>query len=405
MYNRLNLRRHYSPFQNRSGNRFSYQGNRRFNRFNRSKIDVTRYVKKAQGSVEKPPYIPSHQFSDFNLSPDLMKNIMFNKFSILTPIQDQSIVYIQEGKDLIGIANTGTGKTAAFLIPLIDRMYKDKSHKVIVVVPTRELALQINEDFRTLSYFMKIFSAVCIGGVPIGRQIFFLSKNPNVVIATPGRLKDLVNRKLINLSSFKTVVLDEADRMLDMGFIDDIRFILNLLPKEKQMLLFSATIPDKVQDLIRTFAHDPIRISVKTGETAENVDQDVVRITDRNKKVDQLYELLVKEEFEKVLIFVNTKIGTEHLKESLVQRGLSAAAINGDKSQSARQYSLILFRQSKVKVLVATDVAARGLDIKGVTHVINYDEPATFDDYIHRIGRTGRAGEKGYALTFIEQRF
>lgn len=220
------------------------------------------------------------------------------------------------------------------------------------------------------------------------------------IIGTPGRLKDLIERGNINRAKFNTIVLDEADRMLDMGFINDMRFIMSGMPKPRHTLFFSATISREIEVLIKEFLHEPVRIGIKTRDTSANVDQDVIRVSD-DKKLDTLHELLTKPEFNKVLVFARTKHGVERLAKILIQRGLKAESIHGNKNQSKRQYALNLFKASRIQVLVATDVAARGLDIADVSHVINYDIPATYDDYIHRIGRTGRANKKGKALTFI----
>jgi superfamily II DNA/RNA helicase len=316
-------------------------------------------------------------------------------------IQDRAIPEILQGKDLIGIANTGTGKTASFLIPLIQKIIKDRNEKVLIVLPTRELALQIVDELNAFARSLNINSALCIGGSSMSRQIYALKRNPNFVIGTPGRLKDLINRNLLRVPGFTNVVLDEVDRMLDMGFVHDIKHLISLLPAKRQSLFFSATVSREVDNLIMGFVKNPVKISVKSGETADNIEQDIVRVKDKTKKIETLHDLLIKEEFKKVLIFGRTKRGVEHLSRSLHERGFKVGSIHGNKSQSQREKVLSLFKANHLQTLVATDVAARGLDIVDITHVINYDPPATYDDYVHRIGRTGRANKIGKALTFI----
>ena len=249
---------------------------------------------------------------------------------------------------------------------------------------------------------MRLFSTVCVGGAPIGAQIRDLRYRNEFVIGTPGRIKDLIERKVLNLGNFKTVVLDEADRMLDMGFINDMKFMMALMPKNRHALFFSATLSSDIEKLIKDFLKNPVSISVKTGDTAKNVDQDVVRVNRGENKLDVLHSMLVQPDFNKVLIFGRTKHGVERLTNLLKDRGFKAESIHGDKNQSARQRALKTFKDDKTQILVATDVAARGLDISDVSHVINFDLPGTYEDYVHRIGRTGRAGKKGKAYTFIE---
>jgi ATP-dependent RNA helicase RhlE len=249
---------------------------------------------------------------------------------------------------------------------------------------------------------LRLFSVCCVGGMSIGRQISNLRYRYSIIIGTPGRLKDLIERKMINLSRFNSIVLDEADRMLDMGFINDTRFIMNGLPKERQTLLFSATISHDIDRLIQEFLRNPIRVSVKTRDTADHVEQDIIKIERGKNKIDVLNELLSQIEFNKVLIFGRTKHGVERLSKTLSNNGFKVESIHGNKNNSQRQRALGLFKSSRVQVLVATDVAARGLDIADISHVINFDIPATYTDYVHRIGRTGRGDKRGMALTFIE---
>lgn len=366
------------------------------------RIDFSRFINKAVITEEMTHFKSEHRFADFLVVPELKTAIKAKGYVEPTPIQDRAIPQILKGQDVVGIANTGTGKTAAFLVPLINKVILNRKEQILIVVPTRELAIQIDQELQGFVKGLKIFSVCCVGGAPIGRQISQLKYQYNFIIGTPGRLKDLVNRKLIKLAEFRTLVLDEADRMLDMGFVADMRFLAALMPKERHTLFFSATVSHEIEKLIKEFLREPVRISVKTGDTAKNVDQDVVRIKGAD-KLGILQELLQQKEFNKVLIFGRTKHGVEKLSKILAARGFRAESIHGNKNHSKRQHALTSFKANKVQILVATDVAARGLDIADVSHVINYDIPATYDDYVHRIGRTGRGNKKGKALTFIEQ--
>lgn len=364
-------------------------------------FDVSRFINKAVITEEAEHFVPEHAFGDFFVQDFLKRNIAAKGYITPTPIQDRAIPHILRGADLVGVANTGTGKTGAFLIPLINKGLVSRDERVLIVVPTRELAVQIEQEFASLSTGLRLRAVPCVGGMPIGRQKMRLRENPSFVIGTPGRLKDLLESHALNLSQFATVVLDEADRMLDMGFIKDMRFILSHCARKRQTLFFSATLSQEIEKLIQEFLSDPVRISVKTGDAAKSVEQDVLRIPAGKMKTDILHDLLILPEFNKVLIFGRTKHGVEQLSKDLKARGFKAEAIHGNKTQVRRQKALDLFKENHAQVLVATDVAARGLDIANVSHVINYDLPATREDYIHRIGRTGRAGKSGKALTFV----
>ena len=399
MYRRFNSRqardRSFSRF---GGGRFrGERGQRRIKSFDPSSV-----INSTQVREEVSEYVATHSFDDFKISDELRHNIFKKGYKTPTPIQDKAIEPILEGRDLIGIANTGTGKTAAFLIPLIDKILKDGNQKVLIVAPTRELAAQIRDDFFAFSRGFNIYSALCIGGANMGRQKNDLRENPNFVIGTPGRIQDFIRSGNLVLTDFASVVLDEADRMVDIGFIRDIRYIVSLLPRQRQSLFFSATIDGKVSEIIRSFVRNPITVSVKTRETAENIIQGTIKIIDRDKKVDQLHNLLIKEEFEKVLVFGRTKHGVQRLSNELIRRGFKADAIHGNKKQNKRIRTLERFKRNNIQILIATDVASRGLDIPNVSHVINYDLPESYEAYIHRIGRTGRADKKGIALTFVE---
>lgn len=388
--------------------RFNHKRNnqQRFSKAGRFKakimdISSNQLIQKSK-ETEAYSFIPKHKFSDFELSEQLLENILHKGYTSPMPIQDEAIQPILEGRDLIGIANTGTGKTAAFLIPLIQKINRYRMQKVLIVTPTRELAVQIHDELKIFSKGLSMYSVLCIGGASLFRQKNELRRNPNFVIGTPGRIKDLIQKRGINLSEFENVVLDEADRMVDIGFINDVKYFISLLPKERQSLFFSATISGKVKEILQAFVKDPVTVSVKQQETAENIDQDVIKVTNRGQKVDTLHNLLSRKEFEKVLVFGRTKWGVQKLTDELIRRGLKAAAIHGNKNQNQRQKALDQFKNNEIRILLATDVASRGLDIPNVSHVINYDLPASYDDYVHRIGRTGRANKKGIALTFVE---
>lgn len=373
----------------------------RFRRGSSKRIDVNSFIHKAKETITQQE-ISTSSFSDYNLTQNLKRNISEHGYITPTLIQEKTIPDILEGNDVIGIANTGTGKTAAFLIPLIHKVFNDRNERVLIVTPTRELAIQIIDEFRIFSRGMNLEAALCIGGANMRRQEERLSYLPNFIVGTPGRLKDLIRRNRLRLSIFNNVVLDEVDRMVDIGFIADVKYFISLLPKKRQSLFFSATVSQKVNGILQTFVNNPVRISIKRQDTAENIDQDVIRVDRNNNKQDMLHDLLRKEGFDKVLIFGRTKWGIEKLTRVLIDRGFKAASIHGNKTQWQRQRALEQFRENEIRILLATDVASRGLDIDNVTHVINYDAPESYDDYVHRIGRTGRAGKKGIALTFVE---
>lgn len=381
-------------------NNRSFSGGKQRKRWTET-IDISKFVRKAVEGTQEAIAVKNSSFDNFELCPQLKKNLTDKGYLLPTPIQDQAINLISAHKDIVGLADTGTGKTAAFLLPLVERVYKDRLQKVLIIAPTRELALQIDQELRQFAYSMGIFSAICVGGMPIFKQISSLRRNPNFVIGTPGRLKDLSQRNQIRFANFSNVVIDEIDRMLDMGFIEDIRGILSQLPEKRQSLFFSATIPPKIRSLVSQFSADPVFIEVKSEQTADNIDQDIVRVADNSMKFNQLQELLRNRDLKKVLIFIETKREVEKLASDLVRKGFRADSIHGDKKQYQRQRALSCFRENKINILVATDVAARGLDIKDITHVINYTVPQTYLDYIHRIGRTGRANNKGAAYTFV----
>ncbi|MBI3671378.1 DEAD/DEAH box helicase [Candidatus Azambacteria bacterium] len=388
-------------FHKRPESKFGGRSGGKKRRFKESNLNINSFINKAVTTTETvEAFKPEHLFSDFALHPANKQAIRERNYIEPTPIQDKIIPHILKGFDVVGLANTGTGKTAAFLIPLIDKVLNNPKEEVLVLAPTRELALQIEDELRIFTKKMRIFSLSCVGGASIRVQMDKLRRQNHFIIGTPGRIMDLMKRGALKLANTKTLVLDEADRMLDMGFIEDIKFIISKMPEKKHTLFFSATISKEIEGLIKNFLHNPVTISVKTQDTSKNVDQDIVKIRGLN-KTDLLHDLLTNPEFKKVLVFGRTKYGVEHLSKELVKRGIKAESIHGDKTQGQRQNALKRFKEGHVQALIATDVAARGLDINNVTHVINYELPATYEDYIHRIGRTGRGTKKGKALTFV----
>jgi superfamily II DNA/RNA helicase len=400
-----NNKRSFSERKNTPRGRF--QQPRRGNNRKKQNINPALFINRSTTSaVAEPVHAITHTFSDFGLQTQLANNLAQTGFEAPSPIQDQTIPLALNGDDVIGLANTGTGKTAAFLLPILNKLARTRAvSSVLIMAPTRELAQQIDNEFRKFSTGMKLYSAVCVGGVNITGQIRQLKRGPHIIIGTPGRLKDLLNRGMIRTDSMDTLVLDEADRMLDMGFVNDIRAIASQLPIDgRQTLCFSATMSDGVRIITRDFMHDPKIVSVKVNETSDHIYQDVVHFDDDTHKKEQLIEMLNQSEFEKVIVFGETKFGVQRLSDLLEKQGIASSAIHGNKSQGQRTRALKAFANNEANVLVATDVAARGLDIPNVSHVINFDIPQSYDDYVHRIGRTGRAGKSGTALTFVRNR-
>ncbi len=363
-------------------------------------FNPTQFINKNPVEVTPEVYSATHTFHDWPLHPQLQKNISFNGISTPTAIQDQIIPEILAGRDVIGLAQTGTGKTAAFLVPLIHGLLNGSNKPVLILTPTRELAIQIEDEFRKLARGLQLRAVTCVGGVPIRPQIQALRRNNHFVIATPGRFLDLMERKHVRPERFGAVVLDEADRMLDMGFIGDMRTILATVPTDRQTLFFSATMTDAAKKITSDFLHDPISVSVKKRDVTNSIAQDIVPYY-TDSKLDTLLTLLQKDESTRVIVFGAMKRSVEHLSKQLSKAGVRAEAIHGNKTHGQRQRALQNFKQGKARVLVATDVAARGIHVDNVSHVINYDLPNTFEDYVHRIGRTGRGDKRGQALTFV----
>jgi len=346
-------------------------------------------------------------FTDLNLNDPLLKAINDQGYTTPTPVQAQAIPFILEGRDMLAGAQTGTGKTAGFTLPLLqilsDRK-QPKTHRKIralILTPTRELAAQVGESVKLYGKYLPLKSAVIFGGVGINPQITMLRNGVDILIATPGRLLDHVGQGTVDLSGVEIFVLDEADRMLDMGFIRDIRRVITILPKVRQNLLFSATYSDEIKTLANTLLRNPAEVEVARRNTSSELVKQSVILVDCKRKSSLLGELIGKHKWEQVLVFTRTKHGANKLTEYLQKIGITAAAIHGNKSQSARTKALDDFKRSSVRVLVATDIAARGIDIDALPHVVNFELPNIAEDYVHRIGRTGRAGCEGEALSLV----
>lgn len=376
-------------------------GNRKNRRRVREAIAPSKYISKAADVKNAAPYIPERNFYDFDLHNVLAKNIADRDYVNTTKIQDQAIPEILKGKDLLGIGCTGSGKTGAFLIPMIDKVLKNPGDRVLIVTPTRELASQVSSEFRKFAKGTNLKIVLVIGGASIRDQIRLLRAGPQFVVATPGRLIDLEKRRCIGLHKFNNVVLDEVDQMLAMGFIDDIKLLISKLASKRQSLFFSATVSQKEEAIANTLLNTPVKVESDKQSPLKSIHQDIVRVRTGDQKMQVLHELLQRKEFNKVLVFSGTKVGADHISNELRMKGIKVDSLHGDKTQHNRSKVLANFRQDRIDVLIATDVAARGIDIPDITHVINYDEPASYNDYIHRIGRTGRIGKTGTALTFV----
>lgn len=363
-------------------------------------IDPARFVQSAR-IVEREVYVPKHRFQDFAVHQRILNNLAAKGYTEPTPIQDQTIQPVLEGRDVVGIANTGTGKTAAFSVPLIHDLITHMNHRMLVLAPTRELAQQIVEEILSFSKGCGFRVACLIGGASINVQKKELAVNPRIVVGTPGRIKDHIGQGTLKLGAFNRVVLDEVDRMLDMGFIRDITDILSRVNQDRQSLFFSATLDGEVESLIGRFSRNPVKVSTRVGETAEQVNQNVVYYKTREDKLEKLHDILIKPDTAKTIIFDDTKRSVEKLAKALMERGFKVDRIHGNKSQAARSRAIQRLKDDEINILVATDVAARGIDVSDVTHVINFSQPNSYEDYVHRIGRTGRAGKAGNALTFL----
>lgn len=365
-------------------------------------IHSSRFIQSAKPATE-PDYVPTHKFSDFALHPIIQNNLQAMGFSAPSPIQDQSIPVGLSGQDVVGLADTGTGKTAAFAVPLIHRLLTKNDARALILAPTRELAQQIEETCRRIAKGSGLSDALLIGGVPMGPQLRALRNKPRIVIGTPGRVKDHIEQRTLPIERFNLVVLDEVDRMLDMGFVRDIRNILHQTARQKQSFFFSATLDARVREILTEFSVEPVHVLVKSNDASRNVEQNIVPYATHDEKLEKLHNLLLQKPVVKTLVFDDTHRSVERLTKKLQARGFNADTIHGGKSQSQRQRALKRFRDNQVNILVATDVAARGIDVVDITHVVNYSAPQSYSDYIHRIGRAGRAGRVGHALTFVEK--
>lgn len=365
-------------------------------------VNTSQFIRKA--SADAPVlYRSDRMISDLPVDGAIIRNLQKKGYEKPTEIQDRTIEAILNGRNLMGLAQTGTGKTGAYLIPLIHNFIrKESGSNVLVISPTRELALQIEKEFRSIAFGLKLFSTCLIGGTSVRADIDKLRRPGQIVIGTPGRIADMVRQGALNLNRYCILVLDEFDRLLDMGFAAEIQRLVEAMNRRSQTILFSATEDKSQKALISKLMTDPFEVRVRNENvSADNIDQDIIAVRDGEKKIDILLNMVRDQSFEKVLVFADTKRGVSRICKDLLKAGIAADEIHGDKSQNYRIKALESFRNRKIKVLVATDVAARGLDIADVSHVINFQPPKDMESYIHRIGRTGRAGASGKALTFI----
>ncbi|RAV29092.1 DEAD/DEAH box helicase [Sinomicrobium soli] len=347
-------------------------------------------------------FVAQQTYGEMNLHPLLQKNLHKKGYTHPTEIQEKTISPLVNGENLVGIASTGTGKTGAFLIPIIQQLLVTPRTRYLVVVPTRELALQVREEFEALAGGLKFFSACFIGGTSVGRDIARAKRKNHLVIGTPGRLLDLAEQGALPLQGINGLVLDEFDRMLDMGFIKSVKTLISLMSSRKQTMLFSATINPGQEPLIKDIVASSVRVKASSGtESSSNVKQHIIKLSEGENKFEVLHNLLKEKSCKKVILFAETKRAVDKINKQLTRTGIHSDVIHGNKSQNYRTRTIQHFKSGKIRVLVATDVAARGIDVDNVTHVINYQMPQSLDSYIHRIGRTGRAGKQGRAYTFI----
>ena len=350
----------------------------------------------------------NYRFQDLNIKTPFLKALIEEGYTSPTPIQKETIPLVLKGVDLMGMAQTGTGKTAAFTLPILQKLNANQSTekardpRALILAPTRELAIQINESIRKYGQYIAVKHTVVFGGVKQGPQVKSLSRGMDVIVATPGRLLDLINQGVCSLTKIQFFVLDEADRMLDMGFIKDVEKVIKLLPNQRQTLFFSATMPESVIKFSKTMLKSPVKVKVKSTLTpVERIAQSVIVIEPQD-KVLQLITLLKEKVFDSVIVFTRTKHKANRICQKLINVGIQTEAIHSNKSQAARQRALNAFKDGDIKVLIATDIAARGIDIESISHIVNFDIPSTPEDYVHRIGRTARAGASGIAITFCE---
>ncbi|MDD4747451.1 MAG: DEAD/DEAH box helicase [Salinivirgaceae bacterium] len=365
-------------------------------------LDPQLFVKDA-APIKERSFLATRKIIDLPVNEKIIANLLKKKYEILTEIQDKTIDFILDGRNLMGLAQTGTGKTGAFLIPLIHNLMEQRAaNQVLIVAPTRELAVQTNDEFKSMAVGLNMASICLIGGTNVATDVRKLHQPHHFVIGTPGRLMDLTRQGALKLNQFKVIILDEFDRLLDMGFWRDIEFIIERMKNRQQTILFSATEERDQKPKIQKLLQNPVEIrTIAENRSADTVDQQIVSVANGEKKIDVLLSMVRNNEFEKVLVFAETKRWVSRICKDLRRGGINVDEIHGNKSQNYRLKALESFKNKKIQVLVATDVAARGLDISHVSHVINYQQPKDLDSYIHRIGRTGRAGQSGKAITFI----
>jgi ATP-dependent RNA helicase RhlE len=370
---------------------------------NQSKLDPQELRNQALPREEQH-FEASFDFADSPLHPKLKELLQQKGYQKPTEIQEKSLEALLAGRDLLGIAKTGSGKTAAFLLPILQQQIAGK-HQALVLAPTRELAVQIEQEYRSLNKGLKLFSEVYIGGTNMNKDLQKASRPTDLIVATPGRLLDLYQRRAISFKHLKVLVIDEFDRLLDMGFERDLNKILDALPIERQNLLFSATLDKSQERKIAEILNDPVRLQISSGDLSnDHVQQELIHLAPGDVKIEVLKKMLENPQMDKVIIFAETKRWVSKVNRKLRQAGIKTDEIHGDKSQNYRQKALNSFKAGKLQCLIATDVAARGIDVDDVSHVINYQIPKTMDSYIHRVGRTGRAGKSGIAYTFVESK-
>lgn len=392
----------YKTQTRKSGN-FSKRRPSRRNQSQTQKVDISRFTNKGAVNNERKAYANQFTFNDFELDPQLVAKIKEKGFETPSEIQDKAILPALEGKDIVGIAGTGTGKTSAFLIPIIQHMLEKKTENyALILAPTRELATQINDEFLSLARGLNIFSTCLIGGSSVGENIKALRRKNHFVIGTPGRVQDMIKRNVLKLENFSVLILDEFDRMLDMGFSKEIQQINSLMKGKDQTLLFSATLDPTQEELVKKMTNQPVYLkAAQSTQDTSAIEQEVRHVNGQDKI--QLVKSLINMELKtRTILFLETKRKADQISELLKKSGIASDAIHGDKSQRAREVALRKFKQGQVHVLVATDVVARGIDVKDVELVINYEAPRNYTDYVHRIGRTGRAGKTGRAITLID---
>ncbi|MAX80142.1 MAG: RNA helicase [Crocinitomicaceae bacterium] len=399
-YSKIKNKRKSRPSSSR---RTSSSGNNvRSKRKMESKLDPNLLIKSASQQTVKA-FESEYTYSEMNLDSRLKENLACKGYTQPTEIQEASLEALISGKNLVGVASTGTGKTGAFLIPIIQRLLTENtSFTTMVVVPTRELAQQVENEFRSLTKGLNLYVSCFIGGTNVQQDVMKLKRKSHLIVGTPGRLMDMVGKKALKLETVSVLILDEFDRMLDMGFVNDIKKMVALMKNRKQTMLFSATIEKSQKEIIRQMVHNPVEINISTGLTANSsVEQNIIKVSEGENKFDLLMRLMDEEAYHKVIIFAETKRLVDKLSKKLSKAGVANGLIHGNKSQNYRTNAIDQFKKGKMHVLVATDVAARGIDVDNVSHVINYQLPMTMDSYVHRIGRTGRAGKTGKAYTFV----